>query len=37
VVTKANVKKQMVDSGLLKASDICTKAYAQGCAALGIK
>jgi D-xylose transport system substrate-binding protein len=37
VVTKSNLKKQMVDSGLLKASDICTKAYAQGCAALGIK
>src|SRR3954453_6664146 len=37
VVTKSNLKEQMVDSGLLKASDICTKAYAKGCAALGIK
>ena len=37
VVTKENLKEQMVDSGLLKASDICTKAYAKGCAELGIK
>jgi D-xylose transport system substrate-binding protein len=37
VVTKDNVKKQMIDSGLIKASDLCTKAYAKGCAALGIK
>ena len=37
VVTKDNVKKQMIDSGLMKASDVCTAAYAKGCAALGIK
>jgi D-xylose transport system substrate-binding protein len=37
VVTKDNVKKQMIDSGLMKASDLCTKAYAKGCEALGIK
>ena len=37
VVTKDNVKKQMIDSGLIKASDLCTKAYAKGCAALGIE
>jgi D-xylose transport system substrate-binding protein len=37
VVTKDNVKEQMIDSGLMKASDLCTKAYAKDCAALGIK
>jgi simple sugar transport system substrate-binding protein/D-xylose transport system substrate-binding protein len=37
VVTKENLKKQMIDSGLMKASDVCTKAYAKGCAALGIE
>jgi simple sugar transport system substrate-binding protein/D-xylose transport system substrate-binding protein len=37
VVTKQNLKKQMIDSGLMKASDVCTKAYAKGCQALGIK
>jgi D-xylose transport system substrate-binding protein len=37
VVTKENLKKQMIDSGLMKASEVCTKAYAKGCAALGIK
>jgi ABC-type xylose transport system substrate-binding protein len=37
VVTKDNVKEQMIDSGLLKASDLCTPAYAKACSALGIK
>ncbi|MEA2283307.1 MAG: D-xylose transport system substrate-binding protein [Solirubrobacteraceae bacterium] len=37
VVTKQNVKQRMIDSGLIKASDLCTKAYAKGCTALGIK
>lgn len=37
VVTKENLKKQLIDSGELKASDLCTKAYAKGCAALGIE
>jgi D-xylose transport system substrate-binding protein len=37
VVTKANVKKQMIDSGLMKASEVCTGPYAKACAALGIK
>lgn len=36
VVTKENLKKQLIDSGELKASDVCTKEYAKGCAALGI-
>jgi D-xylose transport system substrate-binding protein len=37
VVTKDNLKKQMIDSGLIKPSDLCTKAYAKGCKALGIE
>ena len=37
VVTRENVKKQMIDSGLMKASEVCTKAYAKGCKALGIE
>jgi D-xylose transport system substrate-binding protein len=37
VVTKDNVKKQLIDSGLQKASAVCTKPYASACAALGIK
>jgi D-xylose transport system substrate-binding protein len=37
VVTKENLKKVLIDSGELKASEVCTKAYAKGCAALGIK
>jgi D-xylose transport system substrate-binding protein len=37
VVTRKNLKKQMIDSGLMSASQVCTKAYAKGCAALGIK
>lgn len=36
VVTKENLKEKLVDSGELKASAICTKAYAKGCQALGI-
>jgi D-xylose transport system substrate-binding protein len=36
VVTKENLKKQLIDSGELKASEVCTKEYAKGCAALGI-
>jgi D-xylose transport system substrate-binding protein len=36
VVTKDNLKKYLIDSGELKASAICTKQYAKGCAALGI-
>jgi D-xylose transport system substrate-binding protein len=37
VVTKDNVKKQLIDSQLQKASAVCTKPYASACAALGIK
>jgi D-xylose transport system substrate-binding protein len=37
VVTKDNIKKQLIDSGLQKASAVCTKPYASACAALGIK
>jgi len=36
VVTQKNIKEQMIDSGLTKASDLCTKAYAAGCKKLGI-
>jgi D-xylose transport system substrate-binding protein len=36
VVTKENVKKEMFDSGLMKASDVCTSAYKAQCDKLGI-
>ena len=36
VVTKENLKKVLIDSGELKASELCTKEYAKGCAELGI-
>jgi D-xylose transport system substrate-binding protein len=36
VVTKENLKEQLIDSGELKASAVCTKEYAKGCSALGI-
>jgi D-xylose transport system substrate-binding protein len=36
VVTKANLKEKLIDSGELKASAICTGPYRKGCAALGI-
>ena len=36
VVTKANLKEELIDSGELDASKVCTKEYAKGCAALGI-
>jgi D-xylose transport system substrate-binding protein len=36
VVTQENVKKEMFDSGLMKASDVCTSAYKAQCAKLGI-
>ena len=36
VVTKANLKEKLIDSGELKASAVCTQEYAKGCAALGI-
>ncbi len=36
VVTKENLKKEVIDSGELKASAVCTKEYAKACAALGI-
>jgi D-xylose transport system substrate-binding protein len=37
VVTKENLKKFLIDSGELKASDICAKAYAAACAKAGIQ
>jgi simple sugar transport system substrate-binding protein/D-xylose transport system substrate-binding protein len=37
VVTQKNLKKQMIDSGLMNASEVCAKAYAKGCKALGIE
>ena len=36
VVTQENLKEQMIDSGLTKPADLCTKAYAAGCKKLGI-
>jgi D-xylose transport system substrate-binding protein len=36
VVTQANVKKEMVDSDIMKASDICTDAYQAQCDKIGI-
>ena len=36
VVTKDNIKKQLIDSGLQKASAVCTKEYAADCRKLGI-
>jgi simple sugar transport system substrate-binding protein/D-xylose transport system substrate-binding protein len=36
VVTKENLKEQLIDSGELDAAKVCTKAYAKGCAELGI-
>jgi D-xylose transport system substrate-binding protein len=36
VVTKENLKKYLIDSGELKASDICAKQYAKDCEELGI-
>jgi len=36
VVTRENLKKELIDSGELKASELCTKEYAKGCAELGI-
>jgi D-xylose transport system substrate-binding protein len=37
VVTKENLKEELIDSGELKASEVCTKEYAKDCAALGIE
>lgn len=36
VVTQDNLKKEMIDSGLVKASDLCTSAYQAQCQKLGI-
>ena len=36
VVTQENLKKEMFDSGLLKAGDVCTGPYKAGCDKLGI-
>lgn len=37
VVTKDNTKEVLFDSGIMKAADVCTGAYAKGCEELGIK
>ncbi|MEV5892325.1 ABC transporter substrate-binding protein [Nonomuraea fuscirosea] len=37
VVTKENTKEVLFDSGIMKAADVCTGAYAKGCEELGIK
>jgi D-xylose transport system substrate-binding protein len=37
VVTKENLKEELIDSGELEASELCTKEYAKGCSALGIE
>ncbi len=36
-ITKTNLKKVMIDGGYTTAADICTAAYADACAANGIK
>ncbi len=36
VVTRENLKQELIDSGEIKASDLCVKEYAKGCAELGI-
>jgi D-xylose transport system substrate-binding protein len=36
VVTQENVKKEMFDSGFMKAAQVCTGAYADQCNKLGI-
>lgn len=37
VVTQQNLKSVLIDSNIMKASDVCSGAYAAGCAKLGIK
>jgi len=37
VVTKENIKAVLFDSGIMKASEVCTGEYAKGCADLDIK
>ncbi|NUR92486.1 MAG: sugar ABC transporter substrate-binding protein [Nonomuraea sp.] len=37
VVTKENIKEVLFDSGIMKAPEVCTGAYAKGCEELGIK
>ncbi|WP_336206084.1 ABC transporter substrate-binding protein [Nonomuraea sp. LPB2021202275-12-8] len=37
VVTKENIKEVLFDSGIMKAADVCTAEYADGCTELGIK
>jgi D-xylose transport system substrate-binding protein len=37
VVTTENIKEVLFDSGIMKAADVCTAEYAEGCAELGIK
>jgi simple sugar transport system substrate-binding protein/D-xylose transport system substrate-binding protein len=37
VVTQENIKKVLFDSGIMKASEVCTGAYAAGCSKLGIQ
>jgi len=37
VVTKENVQEKLIDSGEIKASELCSKEYAKYCSELGIK
>ncbi|MFI6793379.1 sugar ABC transporter substrate-binding protein [Nonomuraea sp. NPDC050383] len=37
VVTRENINEVLFQSGIMKAADACTGAYAKGCAELGIK
>ncbi|WP_197094095.1 ABC transporter substrate-binding protein [Nonomuraea sp. SBT364] len=37
VVTRENIKEVLFDSGIMKAADVCTAEYAEGCTELGIK
>jgi D-xylose transport system substrate-binding protein len=36
VVTSENLKAEIIDKGILKAADLCTGDYAEGCKKLGI-
>lgn len=36
VITKDNLKAEIIDTGIAKAADLCTGAYAAGCKTLGI-
>ena len=37
VVTRENLKAEIIDKGINTAAEICTGRYAEGCAELGIQ